>query len=124
MGMFDYITVEEDNELGLPSNVDYQSKCLNCALDNYIIKKDGSVILSKVLSEYYQWWLTSHNTPSKIPAKITGVNGNITIYGDDKNGKWHEYELTLEDGKVSKIEEYGTDEIEINIDNIIWDYDV
>lgn len=85
MGMFDRVTVEKDNIFGI-ADAEYQTKCLNCELDTYTIHKDGTI--------------TTTGTSSVI-------NGVIEIYGDDKSGKWYEYDIYVKDSKVVRVVEQG-----------------
>ena len=108
MGMFDNIIVEKDNIFGI-ADADYQSRSLNCALDTYTIYKDGTIAITDILTDTFQWWIHETNTPDpkRLPARLTNINGVFSIYGDDKDGGWYEYDMHVEDGKVVKVVEWG-----------------
>lgn len=125
MGMFDNIIVEKDNIFGIV-DADYQSKSLNCALDTYTIYKDGTIAITDILTDSFQWWIHETNTPDpkRLPARLTNINGVFNIYGDDKDGGWYEYDMYVEDGKVVKVVEWGGVCTDFDFDNVNYEYDL
>ena len=123
--MFDNIIVEKDNVFGI-ADANYQSKSLNCALDTYTIYKDGTIAITSILSDKFHWWTQENNMPDskRLPARLTKINGIINIYGKDNSGKWWNYDIHVEDGKVVKAVEYGCADIDFDFNNVVYEYDL
>ena len=113
MGMFDYLEIVD---YPLPDNIkrkSYQTKDLQCALDLYQIRADGSL-----WREDYD--IEDHSDPNaegiyKIFGMMTRVNkhwvresfsGEIVFYdlSEDLDPHWVEFKAFLYGGKVLRIE--------------------
>lgn len=115
MGMFDYVSVQEENSLGIKVG-EYQTKSLNMALDNYEILPDGKLIITKHFTEGRYW--NSSNKPYKYPAWCNGMDGMFTIYKERL-----QYDCYIENGIIVRVIENG-DDIggDIEYDDITWEY--
>mgnify|MGYP006398232471 CR=1 FL=1 len=56
MGMFDYVEIKE-NKLDIPAG-EYQTKALNCYLDNYIVNENLELVC--VESDYEKLDISTH----------------------------------------------------------------
>lgn len=106
MGMFDDVVCDMVMPDGL--NVrEYQTKDLDCCLDNYVITKEGRLIRD-----------FKNDEPRRIDEFFTeDFTGSIEIYSDtkptvveEKLVTWVEYELTFENGLLKTIKSIYQDE--------------
>ena len=116
MGMYDDISVQEENSLGIKVG-EYQTKSLNMALDCYEILPDGKLIITKHVTVGRYW--NSSNEPYKYPAWCSGMKGMFTIYNTERT----QYDCYIENGIIVRVVENG-DDIggDIEYDDITWEY--
>lgn len=120
MGMFDDLRCE----VRLPARPDaelrgfgYQTKDLDCELNQYVIRPDGRLVDANIRmeqkrgappapdmlsDEYFDWhrtWFERKEGPD-IPSRHTG---SVNFYTGWGKGEWIEFCAFVEDGTVTKI---------------------
>ena len=111
MGMFDTIKVEQrmPGFSDIP-NVEFQTKSLDCTLDNYVITNNGE--LYREVWEYK--WIDDDTHyfkgySEKVPGSyrreyLTDYHGDIIFYeGKSADGVWREYTARFTEGKLTRI---------------------
>ena len=120
MGMFDDIECKyplplPEEPKGFTGEIYFQTKDLECCLDKYEIREDGTLWIHKVEYEYPDDVADENLSWGDITLKIKEkkswwepVNTTRTIkmynsvYGDGEYDYWVVYEITFLDGKVTK----------------------
>lgn len=111
MGMFDTLKVE----IKIPGyseipDVEFQTKSLDCTLDNYVITNNGE--LYKEVWEYN--WIDDETHyfkgySEKVPDSyrreyLTNYHGDIIFYSSKKiDGKWRYYSARFTEGKLTRM---------------------
>ena len=97
MGMFDSFDVR-NNKFGIPYSdkpYDYQTKDLECNLDDFVFKDDNI------------YFVSSNGRDDPLEPELLNYSGEIGIYTllrtNDLNIEWAEFTLVVERGKVIKI---------------------
>jgi hypothetical protein len=113
MGMFDEVICEYP----LPDDLDFedhpfQTKDLNCNLDQYTLTHEGKLVLSRICGDHFDPGC-GIRTGNEIDVNYTGtitiytyLDSEIQIASIGYHGKpaWYEYNVTLVDGYLVKIE--------------------
>lgn len=111
MGMFDTIKVEQKipGFSGIPK-VEFQTKSLDNAMDNYVITNNGE-LYREVWD--YEWIENKLNVFGGVMKKIedsyrreylTDFHGDIKFYeGKKVDGKWRDYTARFTEGKLTRI---------------------
>ena len=111
MGMFDTLKVE----IKIPGfseipNVEFQTKSLDCALENYVITNNGE--LYREVREHK--WIEDETHflggyDYRIPDSyrreyLTDYHGDIIFYeGRSADGTWRDYTARFTEGKLTRI---------------------
>ena len=111
MGMFDTLKVETK----IPGfseipNVEFQTKSLDCALENYVITNNGE--LYKEVWEHR--WIEDethflggydYRVPDSYRREyLTDYHGDIIFYeGKSNSGVWRDYTARFTEGKLTRI---------------------
>lgn len=122
MGMFDDIKCEyplpqPEEPKGFTGEIYFQTKDLECCLDKYQIREDGTLWIQTVEYEYPEnvdnedlsWGDIKLDIKEKMsrwdPVKTTrSINMHSAIDGDGEYDYWIVYEVTFLDGKVIKTD--------------------
>lgn len=98
MGMFDYLNCKLPLPDGAPKNP-YQTKNLQCVMDTYEIKEDGTL-----WGEDYdrEGWSRSNVRPRQC----SDFTGEVRFYrmGDKEPNQWWEFSAYFVDGKLIRME--------------------
>lgn len=112
MGLFDTIKVEQKIP-GFPDipNVEFQTKSLDNAMENYVITNNGE--LYREVWEYE--WVEDNSMPilkgfmKKVEGSyrreyLTDYHGDIIFYeGKKVDGTWRDYTARFTEGKLTRI---------------------
>jgi hypothetical protein len=111
MGMFDTLKVQ----LKIPGfaevpDVEFQTKSLDCALENYVITNNGELYREKW---DYNWITDDTHFLGGYEHKIEGsyrreyltnYHGDIIFYeGKSVDGRWRDYTARFTEGKLTRI---------------------
>jgi len=90
MGMFDYVQCDAKLPNPEPMDSDYQTKCMDCLLDEYTISSENKLFVS---------------------GEQICFDGEMYFYGTTKQtGRWKEYKASFEDGVMVAVEELKNDQ--------------
>lgn len=105
-----------EEPMGYAGIEEFKTKCLDCALDTYEVKKDGYLYQKIVQYETQKGNKRAKSILDRLPKmkeishewiKIDDYNGTLEIYnyvyGEDKYDYWISYDLVLFNGKVSAV---------------------
>lgn len=108
MGMFDSFFVPKKNNVGIPVAKDeYQTKDFDCALSQFTITEDGMIIYTPPTDPE---WTGGDDGLSKFVQKVKNGEFNnscFNLYGDDEDGKWHEFEIVVLNNRILQVKDYG-----------------
>lgn len=95
MGMYDNLKCERIMPDGYDGRkTDFQTKSLDCLLDNYTITKDGR-FLRKL------FWFKGQPEPEE---KLFPLTGEIVFYDYQRQkDEWHEYRAVFRRGKLKRL---------------------
>jgi hypothetical protein len=111
MGMFDTLKVE----IKIPGfsevpNIEFQTKSLDCALENYVITNNGELYREVWDYEWTDDPASSFNGYfNKVEGSyrreyLTDYHGDIIFYeGRSADGTWRDYTARFTEGKLTRI---------------------
>lgn len=99
MGMFDEVTFEYRMPDGYESQTGYQTKDLDCTLDEYTVTAEGRLIRTSCSGH------RDDDGNENRPLVDLCFDGTVNIYDDDLLGRsgWHEYDLVFVKGSLVEI---------------------
>lgn len=108
MGMYDDFHIAPNNKVNIPAPYNYyQSKDLGCTLAKFTITEEGVITYTPPasLNEFGQ---ASDASNEGVIAVLAGTfsDTELNIYADDANGKWRNFDLTVENNQIVKVMEY------------------
>ena len=110
MGMFDNIKCDYPLPDSPPADLDFQTKSLECGLDNYSIRADGTLWVQKYDIEdrsdpNAEGWRSLAGSMTRVNQRweqVKGFRGQVVFY-DFRNGVEWEFSALFNDGKVIDI---------------------
>jgi hypothetical protein len=119
MGMFDDIECKyslplPEDPKGFVGEIYFQTKDLECCLDKYKIREDGTLWIHRIEYEYPEnydfipWTeISSHIKEKKSWDEPVNITKNIRMYsyilGENEYDYWIDYDITFIDGKITKV---------------------
>lgn len=99
---------------GFVGEIYFQTKDLECCLDKYKIREDGTLWIHRIEYEYPEnydfipWTeISSHIKEKKSWDEPVNITKNIRMYsyilGENEYDYWIDYDITFIDGKITKV---------------------